>query len=129
MLGAYQDSRPNSTSQTRKRATLVAMDYYLLVIYLLTALPTPQILGYLSGGWAYPDRTWAMQTENRDSNGWDEAYIQNSGTVAGHRWYLLMIFQSKLYLALSDRLQISPQAQAGHSKTCCKCGRSSLLSC
>ncbi|CAE7916327.1 pcbAB, partial [Symbiodinium necroappetens] len=54
MLGAYQDSRPQS-SEARKRARLGWSDLFVFAVYLFMAMPLPQIFRGITGGWAYPD--------------------------------------------------------------------------
>ena len=58
MLGAYQDSRPQG-SEARKRARLGWPDLFVFAVYLFMAMPLPQIFDAPTGGFAYPDRTFA----------------------------------------------------------------------
>ncbi|CAJ1415718.1 unnamed protein product [Effrenium voratum] len=117
MLGAYQDSRPER-NKTRKKAQLLGIDFYLLGIYFFMALPWPHLCYWFTGGWAYPDRTWQTVPEAVASNKWDLAYLQNCSILAGHRWYLLMIFASKLYLACCEFFRVQPRYQVALAAFC-----------
>jgi len=117
MLGAYQDSRPDAPNKGKKKLRLGWMDLYILCIYFFIALPLPHITSFLTGGWAYPDRTWETSVGTATS-GWDMAYIQGADVTSGHRWYLLMVLQAKLYVVLCDCLRIPPWAQVGFACWC-----------
>ncbi|CAE7210412.1 tycC [Symbiodinium sp. CCMP2592] len=110
MLGAYQDSRPQG-GEARKRARLGWPDLFVFAVYLFMAMPLPQIFRGITGGWAYPDRTWQTFNVTQGTNGWDQVYMQNSDATAGHRWYLQMILCAKLYLVICDSLCLPPFLQ------------------
>jgi len=110
MLGAYQDSRPQG-GEARKRARLGWPDLFVFAVYLFMAMPLPQIFRGITGGWAYPDRTWQTFNVTQGTNGWDQAYMENSDATAGHRWYLQMILCAKLYLVVCDSLCLPPFLQ------------------
>ncbi|CAE7882304.1 pcbAB, partial [Symbiodinium necroappetens] len=110
MLGAYQDSRPQG-SEARKRARLGWPDLFVFAVYLFMAMPLPQIFDALTGGFAYPDRTWQSRSITEETNGWDQVYLENSHATSGHRWYLRMILCSKVYLVICDRLSLPPFLQ------------------
>lgn len=112
MLGAYQDSRPQSIGQ-RKRLRLSWMDLYILGIYLFIALPLPQMCGWLTRGFVYPTKTWQAYASAVKTTGWDQAYMEWADVTSGHRWYLLMVVQAKVYVVLCDMVCIPPWVQVG----------------
>ena len=75
MLGAYQDSRPQSIGQ-RKHLRLSWMDLYILGIYLFIALPLPQLCCWLTRGFVYPTKTWQAYASEVRTTGWDQAYME-----------------------------------------------------
>jgi len=117
MLGAYQDSRPQG-SEARKRARLGWPDLFVFAVYLFMAMPLPQIFRGITGGWAYPDRTWQTFNVTQGTNGWDQAYMENSDATAGHRWYLQMVLCAKLYLVICDSLCLPPFLQVLAAALC-----------
>ncbi|OLQ05334.1 Linear gramicidin synthase subunit D [Symbiodinium microadriaticum] len=117
MLGAYQDSRPDAPNQPKKKLRLNWMDLYILFIYFFIALPLPQLCSFLTRGQAYPDRTW-QSSIGTETSGWDMNYIRGADVTSGHRWYLLMVLQAKLYVVLCDAIRIPSWVQVAFAIWC-----------
>jgi len=114
MLGAYQDSRPEQKGK-KKDMTLNWTDLYMFGLNLFAALPLPQIMYFITGGWAWPNRTWAALREfghgPQPSNWFGLDYMLNSPLVSAPRWYLLMLVHAKIFVRLCGCLCVPPWLQ------------------
>jgi len=99
LLGAYQDSRPVCG---RKRVDLGWKDLFVFATYMLVALPFAQLSHYIFQGWAWP-KVWGGRDPPSDIWGWD--YMQVNSFTSDHRWYLLMVLEARLYLAIMEKLR------------------------
>jgi hypothetical protein len=102
MLGAYQDSRPEKQGG-RPRVKLSLKDLYIFAVYLMMAMPFPQTIKALTGGFAWPKYWWGGAAPESD---WTWSYMETNNTVTGHRWYLFMVLQSRVLLQIFEKLNI-----------------------
>lgn len=99
MLGAYQDARPKLLGG-RPRVGLGMKDVFVFVVYMMMALPIPQLMQYIFGSWAWP-AYWGYDGEKpKGIWGWD--YMQMNSYTSDHRWYLLMMLQSRILMQLFE---------------------------
>merc|ERR1719311_1520324 len=107
MAGAYQDSRPGL--DRKKRIGFGFKDLFLFFVYLMLALPFPQMFHHVFGQLAWP-HAWAGNPA--PNNDWDWSYMRVNSNISEHRWYLMMLIQARLYLficeKLNDRLDCMP---------------------
>jgi len=111
MLGAYQDSRP-AQQGGRPKVNLGAKDLFIFFVYLLMALPLPQVLKFIFSplGWAWP-YYWGGQPA--PENVWDYSYMQVNSYTSDHRWYLIMVLQARVPPDL--RTDEDPGLAPGHN--------------
>jgi len=109
MLGAYQDTR---TKRKGQRPVLRPrwLDMYIFCVYLFMALPLPQFLSFITGGWAWPDKSVAMWNTELKSI-WDIDYMMKADSTSGHRWYLLMLLQAKFFVWICNSMCLPPWLQ------------------
>lgn len=102
MLGAYQDSRP-ATPKAPPKVNLGAKDLFVFTVYLMMALPIPQVLKFLSGGIAWP-LFWDGQQAPTDEWSWD--YMRVNSMTSDHRWYLGMVLTARVYMQICEVLHV-----------------------
>jgi len=100
MLGAYQDSRPAKLGDP-PRVNLGVKDLFVFLVYLLMALPFPQLLHFIFRDWAWP-KYWGDFGAPKNIWGWD--YMQVNSYTSDHRWYLIMVLEARLYLQICEKL-------------------------
>jgi len=111
MLGAYQDARP-ATQNGKPKVNLGMKDVFVFIVYMLMALPIPQLMHYLFQGWAWP-LYWEGGVEAPDFKemwGWD--YMQRNSNTSDHRWYLLMILQTRIFMQIGEKINCPGWLQA-----------------
>jgi hypothetical protein len=101
MVGAYQDSRPGPGRE--KRIDFGWKDFLVFSLYLALAFPLHQLFYSVFGAWAWPDWSW-MEKDRVPENAWDWKFMRANDYGSGHRWYLLMVLQVRLYLFVCERL-------------------------
>lgn len=101
MLGAYQDSRPAKPGGP-PRVNLGLKDLFIFVVYMLMALPFPQLMHYVFGGWAWPVY-WGGDPP--PSNLWNWDYMRVNSDTSDHRWYLLMVLQARIFMQIMETLR------------------------
>eukprot|EP00747_Dinoflagellata_sp_TGD_P149427 gnl/TRDRNA2_/TRDRNA2_177010_c1_seq1.p1 gnl/TRDRNA2_/TRDRNA2_177010_c1~~gnl/TRDRNA2_/TRDRNA2_177010_c1_seq1.p1 ORF type:complete len:535 (-),score=70.27 gnl/TRDRNA2_/TRDRNA2_177010_c1_seq1:194-1681(-) len=101
-LGAYQDSRP-ATQNGRPKVKLGFRDVYIFLVYMLMALPFPQMLHFVFGRWSWP-LDWGGYPEPK--NVWSYEYMQINSITSDHRWYLLMYLEARVFMAICEKVQL-----------------------
>eukprot|EP00931_Biecheleriopsis_adriatica_P036942 TRINITY_DN2120_c0_g3_i1.p1 TRINITY_DN2120_c0_g3~~TRINITY_DN2120_c0_g3_i1.p1 ORF type:complete len:1142 (+),score=165.38 TRINITY_DN2120_c0_g3_i1:59-3484(+) len=113
MLGAYQDSRPEHPGK-KKHMALNWLDLYMFGLYLFIALPLPHMMSFITGGWAWPNESWtaAYVGHGPEPSSWfGLEYLEHATAAAGHRWYILMVLQAKIFVRLCDKACVPPWLQ------------------
>nr|AYF56485.1 nonribosomal peptide synthetase 8131 [Ostreopsis cf. ovata] len=100
MLGAYQDARPDVPGG-RPRVKLGLKDLFIFAVYMLMAMPFPQILHFIFRGWAWP-HTWGGRGAPQNVWSWD--YMEVNSYTSDHRWYLAMVLQVRIYMQIMEKL-------------------------
>jgi len=109
MLGAYQDSRPASAGAP-PRVNLGTKDAFVFLVYMLMALPVPQLMSLIfPGDLAWP--TWWGLDDDRaalpsPASKWDWGYMQYNSHTSDHRWYLLMVLEARIFLQICEKLRL-----------------------
>jgi len=113
MLGAYQDARPDKPGGP-PRVKLGLKDLFIFFVYLLMAMPLPQLMHLIFGKWAwpiywgvYPDGSLVEPPENQW--GWD--YMQYNSVASDHRWYLLMVLEARIFMQVCETLKVPGSIQ------------------
>lgn len=104
MLGAYQDSRP-ARPGAPPRVQLGLKDLFVFAVYMVMALPIPQLLHLAFGSWAWPIY-WGDpdQTPPKDEWGWD--YMRLNSNTSDHRWYLFMVVKARVFMQICEKLRV-----------------------
>lgn len=100
LLGAYQDTAPGPDGK-RPKMTFGMKDIFLIAFYLAMACPIPQILAYIFTPLNCGITVMGYRTEY-----WGWEYMSHVGAICGHRWYLLFVFLTRLYLELCDAINM-----------------------
>jgi len=108
MLGAYQDARPEKDNGP-PRVKLGLKDVFVFMVYLMMALPLPQLMHMIFGSWAWPVFWSGGNEAPQDEWGWD--YMRLNSDTSDHRWYLLMILQTRIFLQIGEVIGVPGWAQ------------------
>jgi len=117
LLGAYQDSRP-AVENGPPKVKLGGKDLFLFAVYMMLALPMPQIFNFLTVNlawpiyWGEPCIAWSDPAQQdcikwgpysaAPANNWNWDYMQYNSFTSDHRWYLIMVLQARCYLQLCE---------------------------
>lgn len=112
LLGALQDSQLKP-GERRPRVRLgVTPDIFLFLVYLCMAWPFPQIMHGIFQNWVPPED------------------MHMNIARSGHRWYLLMLLEARLCIALWQLLRVPPPVQClAHLLLCIFMGQYALDPC
>merc|ERR1740121_2058232 len=100
MVGAYQDSRSGGQNG-KPRVQLGLKDLFVFLVYLLMALPIPQLLHAVFGSWAWPQYWYG---DEAPADVWSWEYMRVNSMVSDHRWYLLMVVQVRVFMQICEWL-------------------------
>jgi len=101
MLGAYQDSRPDSPGKS-PTVKFGLKDLFVFLVYMAMAMPFPQIMHFIFRSWAWP-LDWGNNEVPTNEWSWD--YMQVNSVTSDHRWYLGMVFSCRLYMEIMERMR------------------------
>jgi len=107
MLGAYQDSRPESPGG-KPSVKLGLKDLFVFLVYMAMAMPIPQLIHYMTGPFGWP-KWWGSAPA--PSNIWGWQYMEMNSYASDHRWYLMMILKARIFLGIAKNLHIPAWAQ------------------
>jgi len=122
MLGAYQDARPDMPGGP-PRVKLGLKDLFIFLVYLLMALPIPQIMHIIFGKWAWP-LYWGVYGDGSPveppANQWGWDYMQYNSVASDHRWYLLMVLEARIFMQVCEVLKVPGSIQVLlYALSCC----------
>lgn len=100
LLGAYQDSRPPGPRR-KPRVNFGLKDLFIFAVYLLMALPFAQMMHYVFGSLAWP-KHW----DGVPDNNWDYTFMRVNSFTSDHRWYLIMVLEARVFLAVGEKLRV-----------------------
>jgi len=111
MLGAYQDARPEKADGPPK-VKLGMKDLFVFGVYLMMALPFAQIMHYIFQGWAWPVYWGEDVPPVNFEDMWGFTYMQRNSHTSDHRWYLLMILQTRVFMQIGEVINCPGWLQA-----------------